>query len=128
MGGIGRLMSLRKTVFIAHAGEDKTIAKDIALRLRRGRFDVFLDRDVLEAGESYDDRIRRQIRGSDALIFLVSPDSIRDGKYTRSELAYAEAVAGSAWPGAAGGGSPDRRQADPLLPSCRHHPRTAVAA
>jgi hypothetical protein len=89
MVGIGRLLSLRKTVFICHASEDKVLAEDLALRLRRRRFNVFFDRDVLEPGESYDDRIRREIGRSDALIFLVSPDSIRDGKYTRSELKHA---------------------------------------
>jgi hypothetical protein len=90
MSAIRRLLSLRKAVFICHAGEDKTIAEDLALRLRRRRFDVFFDRDVLEPGHTFDDRIKREIEQSDAFVFLVSPDSIKETKYTLSELKLAQ--------------------------------------
>jgi TIR domain len=91
MLGIGRLAPFRKSIFVCHASEDKTVAEDLALRLRRRQFNVFLDRHALSPGQSYDDRIEREIIARcDAFIFLVSPDSIRDGKYTLSEIDIAQ--------------------------------------
>jgi TIR domain len=50
---------------------------------------VFLDRDNLPAGESYDQHIERAINDSDVFLFLISTDSLEAGRYTLTELTLA---------------------------------------
>jgi hypothetical protein len=76
-------------VFLSHASEDKASAESITFSLRNRGHLVFLDRDDLPAGESYDQRIERAIKDSDLFIFLVSPSSVAQGRYTLTELAFA---------------------------------------
>jgi TIR domain-containing protein len=84
-------MTLRKTIFICHASEDKQAAEELALRLRHMRFNVFLDRLSLPPGHAFDDQIQSEIvRRSDAFVFLISPKSIEKGRYTLTELEFAQ--------------------------------------
>ena len=48
-------------VFIAHAHEEKPIAREIATKLRTANVSVFLDEDDLPVGEEYDRRIRNEV-------------------------------------------------------------------
>ena len=50
---------------------------------------MFLDRDDLPAGESYDQRIEIAINDSDILLFLITPHSVEAGRYTLTELTLA---------------------------------------
>jgi hypothetical protein len=51
---------------------------------------VFRDRSMLPAGESFDARIRAAIEESDLFIFLISPESVSEGRYTLTEVKFAE--------------------------------------
>jgi hypothetical protein len=85
-------------IFLSHANEDKQAAEAIAFSLRSRGHSVFVDRDELPPGDSYDHRIERAVRSSDAFIFLISPASVASGRYTLTELSYAR----RRWPSPAG--------------------------
>jgi len=85
-------------IFLSYASEDKAIAEPIAFSLRSRGHLVFLDRDDLPPGQSYDQQIERAIKESDLLIFLVSPLSVAQGRYTLTELAFARRK----WPSPSG--------------------------
>lgn len=73
-------------IFLSHASEDHYLAERIATTLRRRGLNVFLDRDDLPKGSSFDERIERAVRKSDFLLFLISPASVARGSYTLVEL------------------------------------------
>jgi len=76
-------------IFLSYANEQKHLAEPIAFSLRSSGHSVFLDKDDLPAGRSYDDQIYEAIRESDVLVFLISPASVSKGRYTLSELEIA---------------------------------------
>lgn len=82
----------RLRIFISYASEQKNIAEPIAFSLRARGHTVFLDKDDLPAGRSYDDQIQKAVEQSDVMIYLVSPASVAKGRYTRTELEFARAV------------------------------------
>ena len=63
-------------IFLSYASEQKAIAEPIAFSLRKRGHQVFLDRDDLPAGQSFDDQIAAAIAASDFFIFLASPESV----------------------------------------------------
>ena len=81
----------RQRVFLCHASEEHDLAAELSASLEAQGHEVFLDRDDLPAGDSYEDRIARAIGRSHLLIFLVSPTSVARGRYTLSELELARA-------------------------------------
>ena len=85
----GRQYQLTMHIFLAYASEDKETAESIAYSLRSRRHKVFLDRDDLPPGASYDQQIERAVKESDIFIFLISPTSVAEGRYTLSELTFA---------------------------------------
>lgn len=76
-------------IFLTYASEQKSVAESIAFSLRSRGFKVFLDKDDLPAGRSYDEQIEAAIDAADYLIFLVSPQSVQQGRYTLTELQFA---------------------------------------
>jgi hypothetical protein len=76
-------------IFLSHASQDKAVAESIAFSLRSRGYTVFLDRDDLPPGGSYDEQIERAVKNSDIFVFLISPDSVADGRYTLTELTFA---------------------------------------
>jgi hypothetical protein len=76
-------------IFLAYSSADKGKAESIALALRARRHSVFFDRDDLPAGTSYNQRIEHAIQNSDIFVFLVSPASVKEGSYARTELKFA---------------------------------------
>jgi hypothetical protein len=76
-------------IFISYASQDKVAAESIAFSLRSRGYEVFLDRDKLPPGISYDLQIETAVQGSDFLVFLISPDSVAGGRYTLTELSFA---------------------------------------
>jgi len=76
-------------IFLSYASEDKATAETITFSLRGRGHTVFLDRDDLPAGESFDHQIERAVNESDIFIFLISPDSVTEGRYTLTELKFA---------------------------------------
>ena len=77
-------------VFLSYSSEQAEAASRIELSLKEDGHDVFRDRSSLPAGEGYDARIREAIEDSDVLVFLVSRESVSAGRYTLTELKFAE--------------------------------------
>jgi hypothetical protein len=78
-------------IFMSYASEQKPQAEAIAFSLRSRGHTVFLDRDDLPEGTSYDDRIATAVDRSDLMIFLITPESVAQGRYTLTELHFARA-------------------------------------
>jgi hypothetical protein len=77
-------------IFLSHASEDRSLAREIQLALLGSGHQVFFDEESLLAGGDFHTRIRAEVNGSDLFIFLISPHSLSSGKYTLSELKYAQ--------------------------------------
>jgi tetratricopeptide (TPR) repeat protein len=77
-------------IFLSYASEQRALAEEIALALRGEGHEVFFDRSELPEGEAYNARIREAIEASDLLVFLVSPEAVAEGRYTLTELRFAE--------------------------------------
>jgi hypothetical protein len=77
-------------IFLSHAEEQKEVAKQIAIALRNAGHTVFLDKDDLPSGGDYNTRLSRAIKRSDLFIYGVSPESVAEGSYARTELLFAE--------------------------------------
>lgn len=75
-----------KKIFISYASEQKSIAEEISLALRSEGYKVFIDKEILSAGQEYHNKLRKAISDADKVIFLISPQSLEIGKYTLSEL------------------------------------------
>ncbi|MGH8511659.1 MAG: TIR domain-containing protein [Gammaproteobacteria bacterium] len=77
-------------IFLSYASEQSGLAKEIALALRAENHTVFFDRSALAAGEAYNAKIREAIEDSQLFVFLISPHSVTAGRYTLTELDFAE--------------------------------------
>lgn len=78
------------TVFLSYASEQGEAATRIELSLKGEGYSVFRDRSSLPPGQSFDARIRAAVEESDLFIFLISRESISQGRYTLTELTFAE--------------------------------------
>ncbi len=76
-------------LFITYASEDRSVADELAVRLRTEGHIVFLDKDGLPEAEGYDARIRQAIAECDLYVFLISPNSVKAGRYTLTEMKFA---------------------------------------
>jgi stage V sporulation protein SpoVS len=85
-------------IFLSYASEDRSTAEAIAFSLRDRGHEVFLDRDGLRAGEGFDKSIEQAVNTSNIFIFLISPDSVAEGRYTLTELTFAR----QKWPSPSG--------------------------
>lgn len=85
-------------IFLSHASEQRAEADRLALALQARGHDVFLDTDDLPAGGDYQTRIQAAIDACDLFCFLISPDSVRQGRFTLSEIGFAR----RRWPNPAG--------------------------
>jgi hypothetical protein len=81
---------MKSTVFLSYASSLDATAERIELALKGEGYAVFRDRSALPPGEAFDERIRAAIEDSDLFVFLISPDSVTPGRYTLSELKFAE--------------------------------------
>jgi len=77
-------------LFISYASEQHDVADRLAIALTNEGHNVFFDADSLRAGENYNERLRKAIDNCDQFIYLVSPESVEDGSYARSELQMAQ--------------------------------------
>ncbi|MDJ0710677.1 MAG: toll/interleukin-1 receptor domain-containing protein [Woeseiaceae bacterium] len=73
-------------IFISYASEDKDLAEKIHFALLGARHETFFDKDSLPAGDSYRLRISAAIDQADAMVFLISPESIEKGCFALTEL------------------------------------------
>ncbi|HEX9182179.1 MAG TPA: toll/interleukin-1 receptor domain-containing protein [Burkholderiales bacterium] len=81
---------LKSKVFLSYTSSLGETAARIELALKAEGFSVFRDRSALPPGESFDDRIRMAIGESDLFVFLVTPEAVAPGRYTLTELKFAE--------------------------------------
>ncbi|MDH3434865.1 MAG: toll/interleukin-1 receptor domain-containing protein [Gammaproteobacteria bacterium] len=77
-------------LFISYASEQRDLAERLAIALTNEGHEVFFDNDNLRAGENYNERLREAIGDCDQFIYLISPESVEDGSYARSELQMAQ--------------------------------------
>lgn len=78
------------SVFLSYSSEQAETAARIELSLKEDGHAVFRDRSSLPPGEAYDARIRDAVEDSDLFVFLISRESVSPGRYTLTELAFAE--------------------------------------
>src|SRR5713101_1672896 len=76
-------------IFLSYASDRRDIAEQVYFALTNSGYKVFFDRDSLPAGDDYHKRIRKSVKDSEAFVFLISPKSVAEGSYTRTELKYA---------------------------------------
>lgn len=76
-------------LFITYASDDRPIADELAVRLRTEGHVVFMDKDNLPEAEGYDAAIREGIADCDVYVFLISPNSLKAGRYTLTEMKLA---------------------------------------
>src|SRR5262245_29748834 len=77
-------------VFVSYASDDRDVAALVAQSIKARGHTVFFDRDDLPPGDSYEARIEAAIEASHLMVFLISPDSVATGRFTRTELKLAE--------------------------------------
>ena len=77
-------------VFLSHATEDTRVGVEICQAMRGAGHTVFFDADDLPPGGDYHTRIRDAIAAIDAFVFVQTPNSLKPGKYTLSELKFAK--------------------------------------
>jgi hypothetical protein len=85
-------------VFISYASEQRTLAEEIALALRAEGHQAFFDRTQLTDGDAYNAPLREAIEAADLLVFLVSPEAVKEGRYTLTEIGFAQ----EKWPSPTG--------------------------
>jgi hypothetical protein len=85
-------------VFLSYSSEQANIAEQVYFSLKTSGHDVFFDRTNLLPGEEYNRAILDRIRSSDLFVFLISPSSIEESAYTRTEMRFAR----DTWPNPAG--------------------------
>lgn len=77
------------SVFLCHASEDKPIVEPIQLALASAGCQVFYDEQSLPPGGDYQARIHAAIMKCDVFVFVASPASLAEGKFTLTELKFA---------------------------------------
>lgn len=77
-------------IFLSHPSEERDVAERMNLALVQLGHDVFFDRADLEPGREYDQAIADAIAASELFIFLITPGSVKPGRYTLTELKLAE--------------------------------------
>src|SRR5690606_10141569 len=77
-------------IFVSYASDDCDAAALVAESIKARGHKVFFDRADLPPGGSYEEQIEAAIRASSLMVFLVSPDSVAPGRFTRTELKFAE--------------------------------------
>lgn len=88
------IVSAVMNVFISYSRKDSAVAQEIALALRGGSNQVFIDTTSLKPSGEYHARIRQAIAECDLFVFLLSPNSVVRRGYALSELKIAKNL----WP------------------------------
>lgn len=77
-------------IFLSYSSTDRDLADRIRLALLAENHTVFFDRNDLAPGTAYDARIADGINQADLFLFLISPESVTEGRYTLTELGLAQ--------------------------------------
>lgn len=95
-------------IFLSYSHEARSKAEPVAFSLRARGHKVFLDKDDLPPGNSYEEQIESAIEGSDIFVFLITEESLTSGRFTQTELAWVR----KKWP------APNRHVLPVLLEEC----------
>lgn len=82
-------MDWEKTVFLAHATEDKPRVRELSLLLRESGLEPWLDEEALLPGDDWDNKIHEAINNSRIFLACLSNKSIRKDGYVQRELRLA---------------------------------------
>lgn len=77
-------------IFVSYAHEDSELVKMVALHLGAAGHRVFFDDHSLPRGGEFVATIQREIESSDLFLFFISPDAVRSGSFTLTEIAMAQ--------------------------------------
>jgi hypothetical protein len=77
-------------LFISYPSDQKNLAEQLRLALEAEGHEVFTDRAELKEGEPYHEALREAIEDAEALVFLITPRSVRPGSYALTELDIAQ--------------------------------------
>lgn len=77
-------------IFLSYAHEQHPVAEEINVSLSVRGYDVFFDQSNLKPGVEYDSAIQEAIQRCDLFIFLISPESLKQGTYSLTELRFAK--------------------------------------
>jgi len=77
-------------LFLSYPSTERTVADRLRLALEAEGHEVFFDRSDLDAGQSFHERLRKEIQSADVMIFLITPASVAPGSYTLAELGIAQ--------------------------------------
>lgn len=81
---------MKTAIFLSYPSSLGETAARIELSLKGEGYAVFRDRSALPPGESFDARIRAAVEESDLFVFFITPESVSPGRYTLTELKFAE--------------------------------------
>lgn len=88
--GPGRRPRLAVNLFISYSSAFRDLCERLRLALEAEGHSVWVDRAELKEGEPYHAALREGIASADAIIFLVSPQSVAPGSYALTELDLAQ--------------------------------------
>jgi hypothetical protein len=73
----------RGAVFISYASENREAAKQLAHALSVRELDVWFDREALQAGDDWDEKIRRNVERCSLFVPVVSRETLRESNRRR---------------------------------------------
>lgn len=76
-------------VFLSFSSANRVIAESVANAIRNNGHEVFFERDHLAPGEAIGKKIQGAIQDCDLFVFLVSAESLKQGRYPLTELMLA---------------------------------------
>jgi ankyrin repeat protein len=77
-------------IFLSYSRADLKIAEQIAANLKQAGHDIFFDRHSIKVAEDFNRVIWNRIQKAQLFVYLISPNSVRVGSYTLTELELAE--------------------------------------
>ncbi|MEN2284454.1 TIR domain-containing protein [Algoriphagus sp. SE2] len=82
-------MNWNKTIFLAHASEDKPQVRKLYKTLKENGLDPWLDEENLLPGVKWDDKIKEAIKNSRFFMACISAQSVSKNGYIQKELRLA---------------------------------------
>ena len=77
-------------IFLSYSRADLKIAEQIAANLKQAGHEVFFDRHSIKVAEDFNRVIWNRVQKAQLFVYLISPNSVRAGSYTLTELELAE--------------------------------------